>query len=82
MAQLMEAIGWLVLFVAGPLALVLTAGLCLSFLAPLLDSSADPLGYGLVLPLIGRVLIALPGMLVGWGLIEHARRRRGFRQEV
>ena len=82
MTQLMEFIGWLVFLIAVVLALILGATLCISLLAPFFGSSTDPHGFGLVLPLVGLLLFATPGMLAGWCLIKYAQRQRGYRKAI
>jgi len=79
MTQLVEAVGWLVLSIATVLALILVAVLCSNVFG---SSSTDPHGFALVLPIIGLILFALPGMLAGWGLIRHAQRQRAYRKAI
>ena len=76
MTHLLEAFGWLILFIASLLAAVFIGSFCWSLIAPLAGAGTDPHGLGRVLPVVGFVLFALPGMLVGWGLVSYAKRKR------
>lgn len=76
MTQIIEAIGWCVLLFAGAIALLLVGTLLIHSLGPLLGLSQDAHGFGRVLPVVGLVLFAMPGMLIGWGLVAYARTKR------
>jgi hypothetical protein len=76
MTQLIEAIGWVILLVAGMLALVLLGSLCVSLLGPFFGADQDTHGFGMVLPIVGSALFALPGLLAGWSLVAYAKHKR------
>jgi hypothetical protein len=76
MTQLIEAIGWVILFFAGMIALVLLGSLCVSLVGTIFGTDQDTHGFGMALPIVGLVLFALPGLLVGWSLVAYARHKR------
>ncbi len=75
MTTLIEAIGWIILLVAGMIALVLLGGLCISVAGSISGAGQDAHGFGRALPIMGLVLFALPGLLIGWGLVAYARHK-------
>ena len=76
MTQLIEATGWVILLIAGMVALVLLGSLFVSLAGSIFSAAQDAHGFGSVLPIVGLVLFALPGILVGWSLVAYAKRKK------
>lgn len=80
MTQLMEAIGWIILLIAGMIALVLLGSLCVSLAGSIPAGDQDTHGFGRALSIVGLVVFAVPGLLVGWSLVAYAKHKRSRRE--
>ena len=76
MTQLIEAIGWIILLLAGTIALVLLCGLCVSLAGLIFGTGQDTHGFGISLPIVGLFLFAFPGLSIGWSFVAYAKHKR------